>query len=195
MSSQAETLIARRVELLPKGLCEHIYRVRQVALELARCHSVDEEKAGLGALAHDIARAMKGEQLLQKALELGVPVHPVEARLPVLLHGPVGAELLRREEGLDDLEVYEAVYWHSTAHEGLGSVAKVVFLADKLDPMKSDRYPYLPELRGLAMESLDRGMLDFLDRELATLLQQKSLVHPAWVEARNELILKRSSRS
>ena len=45
------------------------------------------------------------------------------------------------------------------------------------------------------MESLDRGMLTFLDRELASLLHQGSLVHPAWVEARNELVLKASLRS
>ena len=193
--SKVEELITRRMGALPKGLFEHIFRVRQLALELSRCHSVNEEKASLGALARDVARAMKGGKLLRMARELGIPVHPVEARLPVLLHGPVGAELLRREEALDDPEVYEAVYWHSTAHDGMGPVAKVVFLADKLDPYKIDRYPYLPELRDLAMESLDRGMLTFLDRELAFLLHQGSLVHPAWVEARNELVLKASLRS
>lgn len=122
--SKVEELITRRMGALPKGLFEHILRVRQLALELARCHSVNEEKASLGALARDVARAMKGGKLLRMARELGIPVHPVEARLPVLLHGPVGAELLRREEALDDPEVYEAVYWHSTAHDGMGPVAK-----------------------------------------------------------------------
>lgn len=189
MPSRIEKLIGSRVDALPMGLREHIYRVQQVALELARHHSVDEEKASLGAMAHDIARAMKGEQLLQKARELGILVHPVEARVPVLLHGPVAGELLRREEELCDPDIYEAVYWHSTAHQGLGPAAKVVFLADKLDPQKAGRYPYLPELRKLAMESLDRAVLEFLNRELVSLLQQGSLVHPVSVEARNELLL------
>ena len=189
MPSSVEKLIVSRVDALPEGLREHIYRVQQVAVELARHHSVDEDKASLGAMAHDIARAMKGEQLLQKARELGIRVHAVEARVPTLLHGPVAAELLKREEGLEDRDIYEAVYWHSTAHKGLGPAAKVVFLADKLDPQKAGRYPFLPELRELAMESLDRAVLDFLSRELASLLRQGSLVHPVSVDARNELIL------
>ena len=189
MPSAVEKLIVSRVDALPDGLREHIYRVQQIALELARHHSVDEDKASLGAMAHDIARAMKGEHLLQKARELGIRVHDVEARVPVLLHGPVAAELLKREEGLEDRDIYEAVYWHSTAHKRLGPAAKVVFLADKLDPQKAGRYPFIPELRELAMESLDRAVLDFLSRELASLLRQGSVVHPVSVDARNELIL------
>ena len=146
---------------------------------------------GLGALAHDIARAMKGEQLLQKAQEFGISVHPVEAQVPLLLHGPVAAELLRRVDGLEDRDIYEAVYWHSTAHKDLGAVAKLVFLADKLDPQKLSRYPFQPELNKLALTSLDRAIFDFLSRELISLLQQGSLVHPVVVEARNELAQRR----
>ena len=189
MTSGIEDAIGSRLEPLPEGLRRHIYRVQKVALELARQHEVDGEKTRLAALAHDIARAMKGEDLLRKARELGIAVHPVEAEVPILLHGPVAAEMLRLTDGLEDQDIYEAVYWHSTAREGLGPAAKVVYLADKLDPQKVSRYPFLPELRALAMKSLDRAILEFLSRELVSLLQQGSLVHPTSVEARNELVL------
>jgi predicted HD superfamily hydrolase involved in NAD metabolism len=189
VTSGIEDAIGSRLEPLPEGLRRHIYRVQKVALELARQHEVDGEKTRLAALAHDIARAMKGEDLLRKARELGIAVHPVEAEVPILLHGPVAAETLRLTDGLEDQDVYEAVYWHSTAREGLGPAAKVVYLADKLDPRKVGRYPFLPELRALAMKSLDRAILEFLSRELVSLLRQGSLVHPTSVEARNELVL------
>ena len=189
MPSSIERLIARRVEGLPQGLQEHIYRAQIVAHELARRHQVDEEKARLGTLAHDIARSMNGNQLLQRALELGVPVHPVERQVPVLLHGPVGAELLRRMDGLDDDDIYQAVRWHSTGHQSLTDPAKVVFLADKLDPQKVSRYRYLPRVNELAMESLDEAILEFLSQGMASLIQAGSLVHPASIEARNELLM------
>ena len=189
MSSSVEKLIAARVGAHPEGLRRHTRRVQEQALELARQHEVDEEKAGLGALAHDIARAMKGEQLLHEARRLGLTVHKVEARVPILLHGPVAAEMLRRMDGLEDQDIYEAVYWHSTAHKDLGPAAKVVFLADKLDPQKVSRYPFQSELRDLAMKGLDMAILEFLNRELCSLIQQGSLVHPVSVEARNELML------
>ena len=120
---------------------------------------------------------------------MGIPVHPVEAAVPVLLHGPVGAELLRRRDGLEDREVYEAVYWHSTAHKDLGVLGKIVFLADKLDPHKLARYPYIGDIEDLAATSLDRAVAEFLGRELVDLIGQGSLVHPASVEARNRLLL------
>ena len=190
MPSEVEKLIAKRVSLLPEGLRRHVYTVQHLALELAGRHQVEEEQVRLGALAHDIARAMKGADLLHKARELGIAVHPVEAKVPLLLHGPVGAELLRRVDGVEDHDIYEAVYWHSTAQRGMGPTAKIVFLADKLDPQKAGRYPFLAELKDLAMESLDRAILEFLGRELVSLLQRGELVHPVSVEARNELLLK-----
>ena len=190
MTSRIEELIQHRLKALPEGLRQHTHRVEQVALDLAHQHQIGQEEVRLGALAHDVARAMKGDQLLQMADELGISVHSVEVQLPVLLHGPVAAELLRQTDGLGDAGVHEAVYWHSTAHKGLGPVAKVVYLADKLDPQKVSRYPFSPELKHLAMESLDRAILDFLNRELASLLQQGSLLHPASIEARNALLLK-----
>jgi predicted HD superfamily hydrolase involved in NAD metabolism len=189
MASNIEDQIKSRVEGLPKGLKEHIGRVQVVARDLADQHHIDPEKTRLGALAHDIARAMKEDQLLQKAVELGIKIHPVEAQVPILLHGPVAAEMLRSMDGMDDPDIYEAVYWHSTAHAGLGPAAKVVFLADKLDPQKITRYPYLEELRELAMKTLDGAVLDFLTREIIVLLRQGSLVHPISLEARNDLIV------
>ncbi len=189
MATGIEAAIEGRVDALPSGLREHIHRVLQEALTLAHRHDMDQDKVKFGALAHDVARAMKGDDLLSRAREMGIPIHPVEERLPVLLHGPVGAELLKRE-GLDDGEVYDAVYWHTTCRAGLGPVAKAVYLADKLDPQKIARYPFQAELHELAAHSLDAAILKFLERDLCSLLQEGSLLHPASVNARNELLLK-----
>ena len=163
--------------------------MREIALEMARRHGADEEKAWLAASAHDIARAMDDAQLLSRARELGIPIGPLEEAVPFLLHGPVGAELLRRQ-GAIDLEVYQAVHWHSTARAGMTPVEKVVFLADKLDPEKVNRYPYLSQLEALAAESLDRAILEFLNHDMARLLRSGRLIHPASLEARNHLLLK-----
>ncbi len=189
MEPGLEEAISSRLATLPAGLRQHIFRVQALALELAQHHDIDENKVKLGALAHDLARALKGDQLLQKAHELGLPIDPVETHEPILLHGPVAAELLRREDGLEDQQVYEAVYWHSTAHKGISPVAQVIFLADKLDPQKAHRYPFIPELKELAIESLDKATLDFLSRQLESLIHEGSTLHPVSVEARNHLIL------
>ena len=92
--------IQRRVDQLPPKLQAHIARAQDVARELAPYHQVPPEQAALGILAHDVARAMSGAELLHCAAQFALPVGIVDRRVPVLLHGPVGAEILRREEGL-----------------------------------------------------------------------------------------------
>ena len=182
--------IQKRVDLLPSGLQAHIYRVCEIARELARQHGLDEERAALGMLAHDVARATPGGELLRLAPELGVPIGLVDRRVPVMLHGPVGAELLRQHDRIDDGPLLEAVYWHTTSHPSLDTLGKVVFLADKLDPNKQGRYPYLPQLRETAMENLDRATLMFLTKETMARVDRGELIHPAMVEARNHLLTK-----
>ena len=179
-----------RLESLPDGLQAHIYRVRDVALELASRHDIEPERAELGALAHDVCRAVSGDSLLRMSAEMGVSVSDVEQDFPILLHGPVGAELLRREEDLIDPDLYEAVRWHSTAHASLAPLGKLIFLADKLDPQKAAVYSYQAKLHDMALESLDLALLEFLSREMATRVERGETVHPASLDARNSLILK-----
>lgn len=180
--------IQGRVAALPPGLQDHIQRVRDIAVELAPHHGVEPQRAALGALGHDVARSMPGQELLAQAAALGVPVGLVDRQVPVLLHGPVGAELLRKEDGLDDQSIFAAIYSHTTGHPSLDSLGKVVFLADKLDPHKGPRYPYQPYLKELALADLDMAILEFLTRELVSLASQGAMVHPAMVEARNHLL-------
>ena len=176
------------LEKLPRGLQDHLARTRDLALELATVHGVPADRVELAALGHDLARAQTGEVLLKEARDLGLAVHTVEERVPILLHGPVAAELLRRQCGVTDADVLEAVRWHSTALSGMGSVGLVVFLADKVEPHKLKRSPELQEIATLARSRLERAAADYLTRELALLLKRGALLHPASVDARNHLL-------
>ena len=106
----------------------------------------------------------------------------------MLLHGPVAALWLAHEGGIADQRLLDSVRWHTTGKRGMGDVAKVVFLADKLDPQKAKRYPYLGAIADLARESLDRALLEYLNQELDYLLGKELLIHHASIELRNELI-------
>jgi predicted HD superfamily hydrolase involved in NAD metabolism len=182
-----------RVESLPDGLRAHVYRARDVALELAGRHHIDLGRTETAMLAHDVCRATPGGQLLELAEDYGIAVGDLERRAPVLLHGPVGAESLSRDDGIDDAELLEAVRWHSTGHPNLGALGKLVFIADKLDPRKIAAYPYQPELRRMAEEDLAQAVVEFLSREAAGRLQRREPVHPLSIETINELLLEASS--
>ena len=84
--------------------------------------------------------------------------------------------------------LYQAVYWHTTAHPGLDAMGKVVFLADKLDPNKGKKYPYQPRIMELARENLDAAILEFLTRQIVELTGRGLLAHPMMIQARNALL-------
>ena len=74
----------------------------------------------------------------------------------------------------------------------MSDVAKVVFLADKLDPRKVDRFPYLKRVADMSKRSLDSAILEYLDRTIEYFLGNGQLIHPASIEFRNDLLVRTS---
>ena len=179
---------------LPIGLRQHAERVRDKALDLADWHGIDAVKVEEAAVAHDLARGMKGDELLTKARPYGLTPHPIAETVAILLHGLVAAEMLQRECGMEDEVVLEAVRWHTTFNSEMCPVAKVVFLADKLEPHKVDGHPFLVGIVGLAAEDLDAAVLSLLPEEISSMIKAGQLIDPAYLEGRNELLALHKSR-
>ncbi|MBI4308535.1 MAG: bis(5'-nucleosyl)-tetraphosphatase (symmetrical) YqeK [Chloroflexi bacterium] len=182
--------IRQRLEReLPRTLYAHCMRVRDEALKLAQRYGLDPTLAEVAALVHDAARHLPGAELLGRAKQYSIPVSPLEERMPLLIHGPVGAEVLRRDWSITDSELLAAVSCHTTGREQMTLLDKVLFLADKLEPAKSARYPFNGQVRRKAQENLDGALLDWLSGEVRRLVDIGAAVHPQMVAARNSLLL------
>lgn len=181
--------IDSRLRALPSGLRDHIERSRVVSQELAIRHHVDARLADMGTSAHDLARALGRYRLLSEAESLGIRVGLVERYEPILLHGPIAAQWLIGDDGDLDQSVLESVAWHTTGKPGMSDIAKVVFLADKLDPRKVARFPFLERVGELSKRSLDLAILEYLDKTIEYFLGNGGLVHTASIEFRNELLI------
>ena len=124
--------------LLEKHLSQerlaHSRRVADLAGELCVEYGLERGKGELAGLAHDWARELLPEQLRELGLRDGLGESPLEARYPVLLHGRAAAHGLREILGIDDPEILEAVACHVTGCPGMGLLAKIVFVADFLEP-------------------------------------------------------------
>jgi len=179
------------IDRLPDGLRRHIKAVAAEARRLARLHSVDEDRAMMAALTHDIARAVDPEDLPRLARELGLNPNEVEEASPILLHGPVAARWLASRYGVEDEKVLAVARWHSTGRAGMSALEKVLFLADKVEPEKAAGRPDLEEVRRLAETDLDGAVLRYLDLQLLEAVRQGWPLHPDAVAARNELLLGR----
>jgi predicted HD superfamily hydrolase involved in NAD metabolism len=184
-------LIARlraAVALLPDGLQAHIRRVEAEAVALAARHGVDEERARIAALGHDLVRHKNGAELLELAAVYNLTPDAVERASPILVHGPVAAALLARDYGLEDAELLAGIDCHTTARAGMGRLEQVLFVADKVEPRKLAREAALAKVKALAREDLDAAVLRYLDFNLKEAIRRGWQVHPRSNEARNELI-------
>ncbi len=191
MQAQIEALKAA-IGRLPRGLAEHVERVVAEADRLAAgLRELDREQLELAAWGHDIARALSRRELLARARGFGLKVSPVEEKAPILLHGPVGAEILRREHGIDDPEVLAAARFHSTGRAGMSLLEKVIFVADKIEPGKVRAKPALARVRELADRDLDAAILEYLDQMLMVASEENWSLHPQAIAARNERLLAR----
>ena len=190
MSDLPDAIESRLIEL-PAGLRDHVERSRVVGQEIATRHGIDARLVDTGIAAHDLARAVRRPVLLSEAERLGLEIDFVERHQPLLLHGPVAAAWLSEDEDYGVGVVLESVQFHTTGHPGMGEVGKVVFLADKLDPWKVERAPFLNRVEELSRTDLDAAILHYLDKTIERLVMDGQLVHPTAVEYRNDLLLRR----
>jgi predicted HD superfamily hydrolase involved in NAD metabolism len=183
--------LKREVEGMPAGLRRHIEGVVGEARRLARLHGVDEERAALAALGHDVARAVPPSDLPRVAAEHGLEPSEIERAEPILLHGPVGALILAGRYGIEDEDVLAAARYHTTGRAGMSPVEKVVFVADKIEEGKVREQPELAAVRQAAERDLDEAILAYLDVHTARAVRRGWPLHPDAVAARNELLLAR----
>jgi predicted HD superfamily hydrolase involved in NAD metabolism len=192
MGSELMQRLRQAVAELPDGLRAHIERVEAEAVRFAALHGVDEERARLAALGHDLVRHKKGRELLDLAAAYSLEPDAVERASPILVHGPVAAAMLRRDFGVEDAELLAGVDCHTTARAGMTRLEQVLFVADKVEPHKLAKEPALIEVRRLGETDLDAAVLRYLDLNLLEAVRRGWQVHVRSLEARNELISKRS---
>lgn len=166
----------------------HSLGVSKTAEELALRFCADPVKARTAGLLHDCARELANKTLLKYAESFGILVNDVEQAHPTLLHGPVGAYLVRHEYGLSDEEILGSIYWHTTGRPCMTVLEKIIFLADYIE--ENRHFPGVELLRDLAKTDLDKAVLAGYDMTLRHIIDQGGIIHTSSVEGRNYLLLK-----
>lgn len=189
-------VVARRLSALPTGLQAHVHRARQAGRHLSELVGVDASRVDLALAAHDLFRAVAEKELLLEASRRGWDADPIELAEPLLLHGPVAGLWLMQEAGVNDTEVIDAVTWHTTYAPGLGLLPATVFLADKIDPEKVKRRPWLEGVRDLAYRgSVDEAVEMYLAQLIVEIVGKGGIAHSRALEALNSMRLARHATS
>jgi predicted HD superfamily hydrolase involved in NAD metabolism len=164
----------------------HSLRVADFAVRLADRHGADENKAYLAGLLHDYSRDLPAEKLLSLARQSGMTIHPVEYLVPVLLHAPVGACLVREETSISDIEILNSVSLHTVGGTKMTKLDKIIYLADIAEPDRN--FQGVEEIRSLALRDLNQAMIVAFRSTINYILTKETYIHPATIEGYNEIL-------
>jgi len=172
---------------LPPKRYKHSVRVYETALQLAKSYGLPQEKIAVCALLHDCGREIASKDSAAKADELGIAIDEVERNQPILLHAKLGVHYAQTKYGVNDKEILLGILQHTTGAANMTVLAKVVFLADMIEPGRD--FPGVEKLRELSYKNLDEAMLLAYSNTIRYLFDSALLVHPHCLDGYNELIL------
>ncbi|MCK9478374.1 MAG: bis(5'-nucleosyl)-tetraphosphatase (symmetrical) YqeK [Firmicutes bacterium] len=181
--------IKRQLEqTLSKKRFEHSVAVSETAARLARHYGGDETKALLAGLVHDCVKEVDHKRMIGMCADFGLALDEVMLSEQKLIHARLGAEYAKRIFGIKDDEIYDAVYYHTTAKANMPLLTKIIYVADFIEPNRT--FECVDEVRAKALENLDLAILDGLDYTINKMVFKKRMLHPETVNARNYMIQK-----
>ena len=171
---------------IPEKRFAHVAGVAETAARLARIHGADPAKAELAGWLHDCAKGIPVERQVAECDRLGVPLDEWTRVCPPVVHGTLGAFFARRDYGVDDPEVLQAIRRHTVGAADMSLLDKIVFVADLVEPGRS--FEGVEKLRALAETDLDEAILVSIERQLALNAARRRPLHPAMLLLWNSLL-------
>ncbi|MDR2901361.1 MAG: nicotinate (nicotinamide) nucleotide adenylyltransferase [Treponema sp.] len=119
--------------LLPFNRFIHSRNTALLASELCDRFGVDSQKGYLAGIAHDICKMMNEKCMIELVQKDGEEISKIEEKKFSLLHGRAAAVYIKENFQINDEDILEAVRFHTYASENMGVLAKIVYIADKIE--------------------------------------------------------------
>ncbi len=170
-------------QLTPKRM-KHTMGVVSQAKMLAQRYGADEGKAELAALCHDMSRCKSLQEFRECVIRFSIP--PAYGQSIELGHAKIAAEILKREWGVEDADILNAVAYHTTGRPGMSLLEKIIYLADAIEPGRD--YPGVEQLRELACSDLDKACLAAMNQTVEYVAEKGRKINEDTMKAREFLL-------
>ena len=179
------------LEKLKKAITLHRYHhtlgVADTAQRLAANCGVDPMRARLAGLLHDCAKSLPyGE--MRRLVEENVPdADEAELDAEPVLHAPAGMVLARRDYGVRDAAILQAIRRHTLGGPGMTAMDALIYVSDFIEPGRRP-FPGLEETRALAERDIFAAMVNAATLSSNYLTSRGKSPHP-----RTRAIIRKSS--
>ncbi|MBQ7035887.1 MAG: bis(5'-nucleosyl)-tetraphosphatase (symmetrical) YqeK [Clostridia bacterium] len=186
-------MLQKLEEMLDEKRFKHSLGVRDTAEMLARCYGEDVEKARIAGVLHDCAKNIPKDEAFAICERESIPLKPVCYIEKGLVHAYLGAHIAKHEFGVKDGDILSAIYYHTTGHEDMPLLTKIIYLSDLIEPGRN--IPDLEELRLLAQKDIDEALIRAINSTISHVLSKGSILDCDTVMARNFLVQEKREKS
>ncbi|ADH99882.1 bis(5'-nucleosyl)-tetraphosphatase (symmetrical) YqeK [Salisediminibacterium selenitireducens] len=173
-----------RKALKPKRY-EHTVRVVETADALQKKYGGSRETIRLAAILHDYAKYRQAEEMRQEVRNMDDLPDDLLDYGDDILHAFVGAVYVKRELGVNDEEILNAIRYHTTGRSGMSREEKIVFLADYIEPGRT--FKQANETRETAKRDLDEACFEALSNSIRFLAGKRLPIYPDTFKGYNDL--------
>ena len=161
----------------------HSIMVCETAKELAKMYGADIKKAEIAGLLHDCAKNFSKDEMFNMCEKYSIKLDDVTKKQVGLIHAFLGAEVAKDLFGVDDDEIYDAIFYHTVGKPNMSLLTKIIYIADAIEPLRN--YEGVEHLRELAHADLDKALVYQIDITIKSVLKRGSLLHLNTVDTRN----------
>lgn len=166
----------------------HSVGVMTMALKLNQLHhlNVEPDDIKLAALLHDIAKPYEPSQSLH-ILEtfytklLSPEEYEMILKFPAIWHAYVGAIVIQQEYGIENMNVIEAIKYHTTGRAQMSNLEKLIFLSDYIE--EGRKGAHFEEARKTAYLDIDQAIIKMYEYEFAYLKGNNNEICPLGLSA------------
>lgn len=182
---------AQYIEILREKLTErrfiHSLNVADSAKELAKIYGCDEGIAYTAGLIHDCCKDTPAGLQLSYMIENGLQLSQIEIDTAKLYHAMCGSVYIKKEFGIENQDIINAVRYHTTGRKNMSLLEKIVFIADFISAERD--YNGVEIMREKATRSLDEAIVEGLSFTIKELIDSGRVVHPDTVDAYNDAMM------
>lgn len=167
----------------------HSVNVSKEAKKLAQLYGADVEKAEIAGILHDITKETSEEEQLQIIADSGIILDDIQKNSSKLWHGLTGSLYIKKNFGITDEDILNAICYHTTGRAGMSLLEKIIFIADYTSDERT--YKGIATMRKKSRKSLEEAMLYGYKFTFTDLSRRELAIHPDELACYNELVLNR----
>ncbi len=152
----------------------HSLRVMEEASSLAKHYHADIKKCMLCGLTHDMCKELTDKENEEFIKKHNLPKELLNPENKNIIHGVI-ASILVKEKYNFTTDMVLAIKYHTTGYPKMDLIAKIVYLADKIE--KGKDYKGIEEERILAYQDIDKAIILCLNNQIKHLKEKNESIN------------------